>query len=153
MRLLLDTTYFLPAIGVSIKGIPRNAAIELLREGHEVGISEVTLFELSAKGAKYAAAGALNPERVVRGVRALRHDERVVKVPPYDAPVLLLALRLREMLSDFIDCLILSTAVNWADLLVTEDGDILELAQRKDFKKITQPVNPSFKVLRLRDIL
>jgi len=69
MKLLLDTTYFLPAIGVSIKGFPRNIVVEFIRKGYEVLISEITLFELSAKGAKFIIAGVLSPRRVSRGKR------------------------------------------------------------------------------------
>ena len=53
MKLLLDTTYLLPAIGISVKDLNEKAVLNLADKGHELLISEVSLFELSAKGAKY----------------------------------------------------------------------------------------------------
>ena len=42
MRLLLDTTYFLPAIGISVRNLPKEAVVNLIRKGHEVMVSEIT---------------------------------------------------------------------------------------------------------------
>jgi PIN domain nuclease of toxin-antitoxin system len=53
LKLLLDTTYFLPAIGVSIKEIQKDALLTLIAKKHQILMSQITLFELSAKGAKY----------------------------------------------------------------------------------------------------
>jgi len=53
LKLLLDTTYLLPAIGILVKELPENAVIKLLEKGHEIYINEVTIFELAAKGAKH----------------------------------------------------------------------------------------------------
>jgi len=153
VRLLLDTTYLLPVIGISVKGLPRNAVIELIKRGHEILISEITLFELSAKGAKYVVLGTLTVERVLRGVRALLYDDRVSKIPAHDTAVLLTAFKLRKVLSDFIDCLILSSAINRADVLVTEDKNILGLLNVKEFQELVQGLNPVFKVRRLKEVL
>ena len=112
MRLLLDTTYLLPVIGISVKGLPRDVVIELIKRGHEILISEIILFELSAKGAKYVVLGTLTMERVLRGVRALLYDDRVSRIPAHDTAVLLTAFKLRKVLSDFINCLILSSVIN-----------------------------------------
>jgi len=57
LKLLLDTTYLLPAIGISVKNLPKNASLTLLQGGHLISISQITLFELAAKGAKYVAIG------------------------------------------------------------------------------------------------
>ena len=43
---------FLPAIGISVKSLAGNAVIKLISEGQRILISEVTIFELSAKGRK-----------------------------------------------------------------------------------------------------
>gem|GEM_PF-4593453 len=32
MKLLLDTTYLLPVIGISVKNLPKDAAIKLMRQ-------------------------------------------------------------------------------------------------------------------------
>lgn len=57
MKLLLDTIYFLPAIGIAIKNLPKDVLIELMQKGHQIFVSEISVFELSAKGAKYIIEG------------------------------------------------------------------------------------------------
>jgi len=153
MRLLLDTTYLLPAIGVSIKGLPQDAPIKLGVKGHEISISDVTLFELSANGAKQITLGTLPAERVSRGIRAVVYDEKIERIPIHDSSVLLTAFRLRRTLGDFIDCLILSSAINQTDILVTEDEDIQNLRERRDFQELLQAINPRFKIQTIRDLL
>lgn len=153
MRLLLDTTYLLPAIGVSIKGLPEDALIQLIGRGHEVFISDATVFELSANGAKHITLGNLTPERVSRGIRAIVYDERIARIPIYDSSVLLTAFRLRRALSDFIDCLILSSAIVRSDILVTEDEDIRNLREGRDFQELLHTMKPQFEIQTIRDVL
>ena len=153
MRLLLDTTYLLPAIGVSIRGIPEDTPIKLIGKGHEISMSDITLFELSAKGAKYVTLGTLTSERVTKGIRAIVYDDRIERIPVHDSSVLLTAFKLRRMLNDFIDCLILSSAINQCDSLVTEDGDIHDLNEKREFQEILQIINPHFKIQTLKEIL
>jgi len=112
LRLLLDTTYMLPAIGVSVKGVPRDAVERLIEQGDEILFSDISLFELSAKGARYILDGVLSPDRVTRGISAISHDDSVTKLPSYETSILRLAFALRKVLGDFIDCLILSSAAN-----------------------------------------
>lgn len=151
MRLLLDTTYLLPAIGVSIKDLSRDAVVRLIQKGHQISISNVSVFELSAKGAKHVAAGTLSAERVTRGIRATVYDERITVIPMHDSSVLLTAFKLRRLLSDFIDCVILSSAINHSDAIVTEDRDIQNLKRKKEFNGLTATVNPKFKIQTLTE--
>ncbi|MFQ6074806.1 MAG: PIN domain-containing protein [Candidatus Bathyarchaeia archaeon] len=151
--MLLDTTYLLPAIGVSVKDLPQDAPIKLIGKGHGVSISDVTIFELSAKGGKYITIGTLTPERVARGIRSIVYDERIARVPIHETSILLTAFTLRRMLSDFIDCLILSSAINRNDALVTEDGHIQDLKRRRDFQGLIEATNPKFKIQTLADTL
>jgi len=153
MKLLLDTTYFLPAIGISIKDIPQDAVIRLIESGYEVYISEITLFELSAKGAKYVVSRMLSPERVLRGLRAIIYDNRVDRVPIYDTTILSTAFKIRSLLNDFIDCLILSSAINKANALVTEDDDILMLLRKKEFNSIIERLNSKFEIMTIKDLI
>ena len=153
MRLLLDTTYLLPAIGVSVKGLPEDALIKLIGKGYHISISDVTIFELSAKGGKYITTATLTAERVSRGIRSIVHDERIARVPIHDSSVLLTAFKLRRTLSDFIDCLIVSSAINQSDVLVTEDEHIQNLKKRRDFQELLMTTNPEFKIQTLTDTL
>lgn len=153
MRLLLDTTYFLPAIGISIEGIPRDAPVRLMQAGNEVSLSGISLFELSAKGAKLILTGKLTEERVARGIRALLHEESVDTIESYETTILLTAFRLRSNLDDFIDCLILSSALNNAEVLVTEDTRVHGLKRDKGFNELVRTTNPSFRIARLTEVL
>jgi PIN domain nuclease of toxin-antitoxin system len=153
LKLLLDTTYFFPVIGISIKGIQEDAIIKLIKKGYEISLSNITIFELSAKGAKYVATGDIESHRVIRGIRAIVYDEKIEKIPLYDTSILLTSFELRRILEDFVDCLILSSAINKCDILVTEDKDIKCLEEEKEFKKIIKLINPKFKIQTLIDIL
>jgi len=153
LRLLLDTTYLLPAIGVSVEGIPRDAAVKLIEKEYQISISDVTIFELSANGAKHIAAGVLTAERVSRGIRSIVYDERMAKVPIHDSSVLLIAFKLRNMLSAFIDCLILSSAINRNDALITEDEEIQKLRKNRMFQELIESINPKFKIQTLAKTL
>ena len=148
MKLMLDTTYLLPAIGILVKGLPKNAVLDLIGKGHELLINEVSLFELSAKGAKYVANGVLSPERVCRGIKAIVYDERIKKIQMHDTSILLTAFKLREIIKDFIDCIILSTAITHADVLVTEDRDLQRLLPEE-----MPSLKPEFKIWSLKELL
>ena len=50
MKVLLDTTYLLPLIGIHIQDIPHDLLHKLMVEGHEVFVSDISIFELAAKG-------------------------------------------------------------------------------------------------------
>ncbi len=153
MRLLLDTTYLLPAIGISVKDLPKDAPIKLIQKGYQISISDISIFELSAKGAKHITTGTLSAERVTRGIRAIIYDEIIETIPIYESTLLLTAFKLRRMLSDFIDCLILSSAINRCDALITEDSDIQNLKKTNEFNELLMTINPKFKVQTLTETL
>jgi PIN domain nuclease of toxin-antitoxin system len=153
LRLLLDTTYLLPAIGISIKELPKDAHIKLMLKAHQLFISDISIFELTANGAKHIATEKLSAERVARGIRAIIYDETITISPIHDSAILLMAFKLRNVLSDFIDCLILSSAINECDALVTEDNDIQDLKKNKEFSELLTKTNPKFKIQTLTEIL
>jgi len=153
LRLLLDTTYLLPAIGISVKGLPKDAPIKLIQKGHQIFLSDISIFELSAKGAKHIAAGTLAAERVTRGIRAIVYDETIETIPTHESTLLLTAFKLRSILNDFIDCLILSSAINRCDTLITEDNAIQNLKKNKEFNGLLTTINPKFKIQTLTETL
>jgi hypothetical protein len=57
------------------------------------------------------------------------------------------------MLSDFIDCLILSSAINRNETLITEDEEIQDLRENRAFQELLEPINPKFKIQTLTDVL
>jgi predicted nucleic acid-binding protein len=153
LRILLDTTYVLSAIGVAVKGVPSNAAEQLIARGDETFISEISLFELSAKGARYVFEGSLPPERVTRGINAISYDDSITKLSSYETSTLRLALKLRAMLGDFIDCLILASAANHCEILITEDDDIHRLKREKAFEELMTAAGSTCKIMRVAEVL
>jgi PIN domain nuclease of toxin-antitoxin system len=153
VKLLLDTTYLLQAIGISVKELPKDTLIKLLSKRHQITISDISVFELSAKAAKHITAGTLPAERVTKGVRAITYDERIEIIPFNDSKLLLTSFKLRSMLNDFIDCLILSTALNHCDTLITEDNDIQNLKKNREFNAFLETANPKFQIQKLTEIL
>jgi PIN domain nuclease of toxin-antitoxin system len=146
MKVLLDTTYLMPSIGVQVKDIHPNT-LSLIRGGsHTVAISDITLLELSAKGAKYAASGKLSPERVSRGVQAVQREEELEKIPHLDEDVLRTAITIRSIINDYLDCVILSSAINRCDTLLTEDTRIHSLANNEGYNELVKEINPDFQL-------
>lgn len=153
MKLLLDTTYLLPAIGIHVKNLPKDALVKLIQKGHKISISDISIFELSAKGAKHISAGTLPAERVARGIRAIIYDETITMIPTHESTLLLTAFKLRSTLMDFIDCLILSSAISQCDALITEDNDVQNLRKNKEFNELLTAKNPKFKIQTLAETL
>ena len=153
MKLLLDTTYFLPTIGVSIKDIQKDALLTLIAKKHQITMSQITIFELSAKGAKYVKEGHLSPERVTRGISAIIYNDAIETIPMHDTTILQTSFKLRNTLNDFIDCLILSSAMNNSDAIITEDNEIQSLKKNTEFQNLVAGQNPGFKILKLTEII
>jgi len=124
-----------------------------MKKGHQIFMSDVSIFELAAKGGKHVALGKLATDRVTRGIRAIVYSEEVDIVPIHETRILLTAFKLRSMLTDFIDCLLVSSAINQCDVLITEDRDIEDLKKNRDFNELLATVNPKFKIQPLTETL
>jgi PIN domain nuclease of toxin-antitoxin system len=153
LKLLLDTTYYLPAIGISIKDMQKDALLTLISKKHQILVSQITIFELSAKGAKYIKEGQLSPERVTRGISAIIYNDAIETIPIHDTTILQTSFKLRNMLNDFIDCLILSSAMNHSEAIITEDNEIHNLRKSAEFQNLIADLNPGFKILKLNEII
>lgn len=134
--IVLDTTYFLPIVGIKVKSdfflaLEKN---EVFVDPRNIHLSEITLFELQAKTAKLGVP----PKRVSEGIKAIREAFSVI--PFHDPEIIKISFRLRKILPDYIDCIILATAISREYTLLTEDTDIQssEQAILKEFpnKKI-----------------
>lgn len=153
MRVLIDTTYLLPAIGVSIRGLSRTAVRDLRSQGHTIVISNITIFELAAKGAKLAASHNLNDSKVNEGLRAIMYDPAIEQVEFTEGEVMSRALRVREEISDFIDCLIVSSAASEAEILLTEDQELQHLVSLEKTISKLKPVSPKFRASSVTRLL
>jgi PIN domain nuclease of toxin-antitoxin system len=124
-----------------------------MEKGHNISISQITLFELSAKGAKYVNNGTLLPETVTEGIRAILYDDEIEIVPFHDSKLLLTSFKFRNILTDFIDCLIVATAINHCDALITEDEEIHKLTKKNGINELLEVINPNFKIKRMGALL
>jgi predicted nucleic acid-binding protein len=154
-RFLLDTIYLMPAIGVSINKISGEDVARFRQgTGVETALCDITIFELSAKAAKLITEGKLKLDAVSAGIEAIDRDDSLIKLRAYDQENLSTAFKLRHTLKDFIDCLIFSTALNQADVLLTEDQLMHELERDEpSFNEIIKTTNPKFEIRRLSDFM
>lgn len=149
MKLLVDSSFFFPLIGVAIAHCPKDAIIELLNKV-EVIHSDLLLFELSAKGCKLVTQEIISIEDLTRGITAIKYHPRIRSIPIHYSEIQSLACDLRKHHSDFIDCLLVATAVYHADGMISLDKSLQKKAQ-KEWKPTLEKVNPKFKVLLWKD--
>ncbi len=118
--MILDSTYFLPLAGIDVSTdllvavVENRAKIGL----DEVGLSSVSILELQAKARKLD----IPPERVTKAVRAILGTFRVF--PFYSEEVIRGAHSLRSILHDYLDAVIVATAIAAGEDLATEDSSI-----------------------------
>ena len=146
-RLLLDTTYLLPAVGVKLGGALDDAFLAAQDAGHEVWMSDISIFELLAKGAKLAEAGKLSEERLALGVRGILADRSIMKVSAYDEEVAATSVKLRRFHRDFVDCLIIASALEHCEGLVTEE----EFKDEPDLIGFIKRRSPTFRLLKAKE--
>ena len=146
MRILLDTTYLLPLIRINVKGFEKNKLLKLLTK-HEIFISNVTIMEISAKGARYLTKNELDETDVMSGLRAIIEDKKIKIIDSLnDLEILETSIILRKYLDDFIDCVILGTALLKADTLLSEDISIHKLKKTDVFEALKKQINPKFEI-------
>ena len=124
--MIIDTTYLLPLAGIGVRMDLLRAVVEGRIKGvvlDDLALSLISIFELQAKSAKLN----IPVNRVVEAVRVITSSFRVI--PFHTQPIIEHAFELREILGDYIDCIIVATAVSLGKDLVTEDTRIL--SQRK----------------------
>ncbi len=135
-----------------IKELSKDAIKKMKIKEIEIAISEISIFEVSAKGAKFVLNKELPPERVAIGIRTILYNDAIEKISTYDAEIILTAFTIRSFIVDFIDCLILSTAINNCDALITEDKEIQNLKKNKKFLDLISTINPSFQIQSLNEV-
>ncbi len=143
MRVFLDTTYFIPSIGIALTNLPWDIAFKVQRNS-ETMISDLTLFELYAKGAKYVRNGFIEKEQVLRGVTSLRLDERFHKIDYRDSMIQDTAISLRQNINDYLDCVLLASAIHSCELMLTEDKRLSKAAM--DNRGLISRLNSAFMV-------
>ncbi len=146
MKLLLDTSYLLPFVGIRVKGTAEDDVRKAFEE-HQVLISDVQIFELYAKGLKYLLQGRIDAAGLVDGVDAVAHGLEAKALS--DPQVMRVTIKARQVLDDLLDAIVLSTALMYTDGLATLDKRI-EDAYRADFIKT---LNPELRIGQLGSFL
>jgi len=140
--LILDTTYLLPlariAIDTDLLAAMARKKVDLKLE--DMTVSLISLFELQAKAAKLN----IPAESAVRAAEAVLAAFRVE--PFYRAEIVEASYELRRAIPDYLDCVIVATAIVLKEDLLTEDSLILAKA-----KAIGEKYNT--KVLSFKDIM
>ena len=129
MKILVDTSYFLPLIKIGIENIPQTILVNLLsKTSHEYFYSNLTLFELTAKGLKLSSQkNTITPQDIRIGIDAIRNDLRLTEKSFIDNPLIIeLASQLKAIHNDTIDCLIFATAICVCDCIITMDGSLFD---------------------------
>ncbi len=115
--MIIDTTYLLTLSRIEIDTDLLKAIAEGKTEiGFEdLAINQISIFELQAKAAKLE----ITPEYVIEAVEAIN---KTLRVEPFDKPEIIeMSLKLRKDIQDYIDCIILATAITQKEDLITED--------------------------------
>ena len=116
--MIIDTTYLLPLARIDIDTDLLEAMVKdkVNIKMEEIAVSLISLFELQAKAAKLGVA----PSIVSEALEAVKKAFRVI--PFYAEKVVEVSFSLRRKIPDYIDCVILATAIVLGEDLATEDS-------------------------------
>jgi len=127
--LIIDTTYLLPLARINVdKDLLRAVADEKVKLRFEdIRINEISIFELQAKAAKL-----MIPAKFV--IEAIETILKAFKIERFHKPEIIeIANEIRRSIPDYIDCIIVATAVLTKESLITEDS--LILSKREQIQK------------------
>ncbi|MFO7797982.1 MAG: hypothetical protein ACQERB_13445 [Promethearchaeati archaeon] len=148
MKILIDTSYFLPLIKIGIKTIPNKLLIDILAKSNNTYFySNLTLFELTAKGLKLSSKeNKITPQDVRIGIDTIRNDARLTELSFTNNPFIIeLASDLKKVHNDTIDCLIFATAICTCDCIITMDEFLFtQINTRPPLLKTVRELNSSF---------
>ncbi|MBN2157699.1 MAG: PIN domain-containing protein [Candidatus Lokiarchaeota archaeon] len=152
MKVFLDSSFFFPFIRVDVKNISKKDIGNLLRNtNYDILCSELVYFELSAKGSKYIVQGILEMEDLLDGISFIHNFNKIAKIPIYHPEILILAQEFRKTHQDYIDCIILASAVKSSEIFITMDYNLKENIE-EHWKDVISKENPIFVVKTLSDI-
>jgi len=93
-----------------------------------VAVSNLSIFELAAKGAELAATGRVGEAKVIAGLEGILYDADIEQVDFAETEVMSRALAMRKEIGDFIDCVIIVSAAAKADAVLTEDDELRRIS-------------------------
>ena len=133
------------------KSSPEIISLIHQKKPFELQFSSITLFELSAKGAKMIKAGKLTVNDVIDGLNALTSWRNISSIDPWNGEVQRLAFDFRHDHSDYIDCLVLASAIIHANVLVSEDITLKKLFKTKWLNRVRE-INTEFEILNTNEL-
>jgi len=123
--------YLLPLVGISIKTDLLKAIVErkIKRDIdlRDIKINTISLFELQAKASKIG----VSVERVIKAINVIYSSLKLISF--HDSEIIRYSFEIRKIIPDYIDCVIVATAIVLREELVTEDRMII--GQREYLKK------------------
>ncbi len=151
-RIILDSTYLLPLIGIDV-GIPDEELRTLFLSKNKLFANEISIFEVLGKGLREIIKKKLPSNRFQIGLSSLRDDDSIHLITLRESLEYssLIAQIYLSGLTDIPDCIILGTAIKF-DILLTESQDIPQIATSfKEFHnlKILNWVNFKKKILKI----
>ena len=121
----LDSSFFFPFIKIEIENVQQELIKKLMiKKDIEIFRSELTMFELSGKGSKLVNEGVLEIEDLINGINTVNFLTEVKVIPIYYSEIQTLATQFRKKHSDFIDCMILASAIYYSEVFVTLDEEL-----------------------------
>jgi predicted nucleic acid-binding protein len=128
--MIVDTTYLLPLARIEIEtDLLRAVAERKIPRSRlsfdQIQINSISIFELQAKAAKLK----VDPDYVLAAIEEI--SKSFTMEPYYSPNVVKRAFELKTtILSDYIDCIILASAVELKTSLITEDSRIRRVRRR-----------------------
>lgn len=122
MRVLLDTTYLLPVVGIDVN-LPEDLLENLFSSKHSFIINELSLFELFGKASRFFSKKEEAKERFYTGMESILSSKIDIK-PIFTLDTLSMVLEVNEKINDLPDCPITATALAYSDIMLTEAADI-----------------------------
>jgi predicted nucleic acid-binding protein len=144
--LIIDTTYLLPLIGVSIEKdllkaiVERRTKIDI--DIDDLAVSLISLFELQAKAVNLN----ISSQNLAKAIEIINSSIRVI--PFYNKEVIEYSYEVYKLLRDYIDSIIVATAISLREDLATEDRVILSV--KKDLEKTYEIKIYSYKDLVIK---
>lgn len=126
--MIIDTTYLLPLSRIGVD----TDLLKYIDEGKadiniaDLSISSISVFELQAKAAKLG----VKPNHTVEAIDVINATFRIE--PFFNQEIVRLSWTLLADVKDYIDCIIIATAIAIGEDLVTEDSKIID---KRDFIK------------------
>ncbi|MBS7611858.1 hypothetical protein KEJ27_06585 [Candidatus Bathyarchaeota archaeon] len=123
--MIIDTTYLLPLarirIDVDLLRTVADGKVGLKLE--DIIVNSISIFELQAKAAKLNVP----VDYVIETVRAIL---KAFKIEDFHKPeIVRVANELRRLIPDYVDCVMVATAISLRDNLLTEDSLVLSLKE------------------------